>query len=113
MGKTQRVKGRRFEQEVATMFRAAMPSAAETIRRGWQTRKGTDAPDVIVPFFSPECKVGKMPNPRAALEQARSAVTAGTIPLAVIKDDFKEPFVVIGAEDFFGLIGQWWNLRNG
>jgi hypothetical protein len=111
LGKMQREKGKRFEREAATMFREAMPDVSHEIRRGWQARSGRDAPDVIVPVFWPECKHGIKPNPRAALEQAQSGAPPGLIPVAIVKDNGQDPFVVLSAEDFFGLVKEWWARR--
>lgn len=103
MGKSQRDKGKRWEQAVARMFREAMPGVS--VRRGWQSRSGSDAPDVEVPKWWVECKSGKMPNPRAALRQAVEA-TDGRTPVAVIKDDRQEPFVAMRLADFLELVRE-------
>ena len=75
MGGSQRRKGARGERELAAALRAAMPELADGIRRGWQSRLGTDDPDVCgLPGFWLEHKTGKQPNMRAAFRQARQDV---------------------------------------
>lgn len=111
MGRLSRTKGKVWERAVAAMFRDAMPSAAGSIKRGWQARSGKDAADVVVPVFHVECKHGIKPNPRAALEQAVNDASAGMVPVAVIKDNHGEPFVVFRAADFFDFVREWWATR--
>ncbi len=85
-GARSRRKGKAWEQKVARLLREELGLEA---RRGWQARKGDDAPDVIVdgqPWWV-ECKCGKMPNPRAALRQCEEAAPAGHHPMVVIHDD--------------------------
>ena len=114
MGLLSRTKGKVWEREVAALFRAVMPS--ETIRRGLQSRDGSEAADVEMPFFFPECKHEKKPRPRAALEQAEEAMERGGIKgkvaIAVIKQQRKEPYVVIRLSDFLDLVGEWYQGRQ-
>ena len=100
MGSSQRRKGHNFERAVAILFRNHFKNA----RRGLQYGDGSNAPDVDGTPFWIECKVGKKPNPRAALEQATEASNGTRPPVAVVKDDRKEPFVVIKLDDFLGMI---------
>jgi hypothetical protein len=88
------------------MFRKAIPSC--DARRGAQSRKGSDAPDVMgVPWFWIECKVGKSPNAAAALAQARDACGQEELwPIAVIKRDRQDPYVCIGLTDFMHIVGR-------
>jgi hypothetical protein len=82
MGKSQRDKGKRFERQVA----AALRDVAGDTRRGWQTRSGSDEPDVICGALGDcwlECKTGARPNIVAAMEQARRDAPAGRAPVAI------------------------------
>jgi hypothetical protein len=62
--------------------------------------------------FWVECKSGKKPNPRAALKQAICDCSFGRIPVAAIKDDRQDPFVVMTMEDWLELVQNWWSLRD-
>lgn len=104
MGLSQRRKGRGWEQQVARDLREYMPGA--DIRRGWQSRKGSDDADVICPLYWIECKCGKQPSPRAALRQAQAASPGGKWILAVIKDDRKEPFAVLSHADLHDILRE-------
>ncbi len=102
MSKMQRAKGASWEREVARLFREAMPEA--DIRRNLQSQGGrATGNDLVVPGFAVECKVGKMPNPRAALAQAESD-SKGGVPVAIIKDDRKNPFVVLRLSAFLEMV---------
>lgn len=110
MGGSQRRKGARGERELAAALRQAMPELADNIRRGWQSRLGTDDPDVCgMPGLWLEHKTGKLPNMRAALRQARvDARRKGAcqaMPCAIIQDDHaRERMVVLGLPDFLRIM---------
>lgn len=106
MGRYQREKGKRWEREVARRMRELFPGDAERIHRSRQARTGRDGADVAgLPHgLWPECKVGKRPSPRAALQQAEDDAPDGAIPLAIVKDDRERPFVVLRLDDFERLI---------
>ena len=106
MGARSRRKGARYERELVHWFRERMPGAE--VKRGLQSRSGEDAADVEVPYFWPESKRGKKPNVRAALAQATEAAPKGRTPIAVIRDDRSEAFVVMSLEDFGELVREWW-----
>lgn len=110
-GKASRTKGHDFERKIARRLREVMPGA--DIRRGLQSRSGGDAADVVCPYFHVECKKGPKPGVRAALAQAARDARPGQAPIAVIGDDRKEPFVVIGLEDFLNFVKEWWELGEG
>ena len=110
MGALSRRKGRRFEQELVHLFRGAMPGA--NVRRGLQSRGGEEVPDLDCPVFWIEAKRGRKPNVRAALKQAEETAPKGRIPLAVIRDDRAESFVVASLEDFLELVREWWEGRK-
>ena len=106
-GRKSRTKGAAWEREVARRFREAMPGC--DAKRGWQQRSGAEMADVELPFFWPECKVGKKPPIRAAMQQAYSdAEGSGRMPIVIIKEDRKRPFVVVDFDDFLNLVSQWW-----
>lgn len=110
MGLLSRNKGRRFEQELARLFREAMPGAV--VHRGFQGRSGEEAADVECPVFWIEAKRGRQPNVRAALRQARAAAPQGRVPIAIIRDDRAEAFVSLLLADFLELLTEWWEARN-
>jgi len=110
-GARSRRKGAQNERRLAKMFAEVMPG--EDVRRGlqYQNRFGRDkVPDVECPVFWVEAKVGKKPNPRAAMVQARADTCKGKIPIAVIRDDGApdDEFVCIGLADFLDFVGEWW-----
>jgi len=111
MGKMQRDKGARWERDVAAQMRDAMPGCGA--KRGFQTRGGAaECADVTAGPFHMELKVGKRPPIRKAYQTASDTCPAGQIPVAVIKEDRKPAFVVIGLEDFKEFISEWWQSRN-
>lgn len=106
-GRASRRKGHDWEREVARQFREALPGADVT--RGWQSRAGTDQPDVDGTPFWVECKVGKRPNILAALRQADEAKGNDPRPsLAICKTDRDTPTVTLYLDDFLDLVGEWW-----
>lgn len=109
-GARSRRKGAAWERELVQRFREVMPDAS--IRRGLQYRTGEEAPDVDCPVFWPEAKRGKQPNVRGAMRQAAQAAPPGRIPIAIIRDDFAEPFVALSLEDFLEFVREWWQRRD-
>jgi hypothetical protein len=113
-GARSRRKGANAERELAKRFAEAMPGA--DCKRGiGQARRGSEVADCEVPRFWVESKHGKRPNPRAALAQAIEACEAngnGKTPIAVIRDDRKEPFVCMRLEDFLAFVGEWWQWQQ-
>lgn len=100
-GAGSRRKGHAFERAVAKLFREIY---GEGVKRGFQTRGGgAEEPDVVGTPFHLECKVGKKHSPRAALAQAIRDAKPGMIPVAIVKDDRKEPFVCLRLDDFLEL----------
>lgn len=110
MGALSRRKGAAWERALVHMFREAMPDAE--VRRGIQCRSGEEVADVDCPVFWIEAKRGRQPNVRAALRQAESAAAEGRIPIAVIRDDRAEPFVVLGLDEFLDFVSEWWEARR-
>jgi len=109
MGKFSVEKGKRFERELVQKFSEALPGAR--VCRGYQWRSGSDAPDVDIPGFWLEAKVGGKTNHRTALRQATAAAKGTRWPLAVCKDDFQEATVHMYLKDFLTFIRQWYAGR--
>ncbi len=109
-GKSSRRKGHDWERDVARQMRDIF---GDRVKRGWQVREGTDAPDVDGTPFWIECKKGKKTNIRAALLQAQDA--AGHLhgagdnrpPLAVCKDDGMRATATMYLDDFLDLVKEW------
>jgi len=120
MGKAQREAGKRYEREVAKAFRAVLGDA----KRGWQSRYGSDDPDVITPLYSIECKHQKewsWADTVKALAQAEDGRKLGTRPIAVIKRKRIKgkprpgdgmDLVVMELEEFLDLTEELWELKN-
>ena len=125
-GRASRVKGHNFERDVVHLFRATLGLDDKQVKRGLsQPRGGTaEEPDVVVPDHIPlwiECKVGKLTNPRAALKQARKALTdrkIEKIPVAVCKDDRTEPVAMLPLAAFAALVSlaegrlDYWDVEQ-
>jgi len=108
VSKSQRTKGHNFERAVARDLREILGYG----KRGFQSRDGTESPDVVVPYFSVECKAHKTAPVRKALQQAIDCSKEQKVPLAVLKDDYKPPFVVLLYSDFLDILSEWWSLRS-
>lgn len=103
MGKLSRRKGHAFEREIAADLRARGFNA----KRGLSQARGGGAEEADVvglPGFHLECKRGKKPNPRAALSQAIEDAKPGETPVAVVRDDRSDAFVVLRWEDFIRML---------
>lgn len=110
MGRFSRMKGKRGERKTAEELREVFPEFSEKIRRGLQARLGHDEPDILgIPGVHVEVKTGKQPNPRAALQQAIRDAREGDrgVPVAVIRDDRKEPFAILRWSDFLVMLQTW------
>ncbi len=104
-------KGHAWERAVVRKF--AEVFGADKVRRGFQYKDGTDAPDVVAPEMWIECKAARMTNPRAALRQAvPGAKRAGVVPVAVCKDDGDKPLVMVYLDDFLEIAGDLHELRE-
>ena len=108
MGKFSRDKGKRGERKTANEIKESFPWLTD-VKRGLQSRGGgAEAPDVVgVPGLHIEVKTGKLPNPRAALSQAKKDCAGVTYPVAVIRDNRQQPFVVMDWSDFRAVIEPW------
>jgi hypothetical protein len=109
MGRSQREKGKRWEREVARLYREAVGAGKRT---GWHQSHGLEVADVSVPLPLPghprgvwnECKHHARVAMRRALEQALDACPPGHLPVAVCKDDRKEAVVVLRLTDWLALL---------
>lgn len=111
IGKHSRRKGKAFEQDVARELRAIF---GDQVKRGWQARQGSDAPDVEgVPGWWIEAKHHHKANVRAAFQQVLEAQKdaarkndprAALKPLVVSKDDGLEALATLRFEDFVELL---------
>jgi hypothetical protein len=113
VGKWSRNKGKAFERTVAAAFREVY---GDQVRRGWQARQGSDAPDVEgVPGYWIEAKAHRKVNIRAAWKQVVAAQIdakrkgdgrATDNPVIICKDDGEEPLAVLRFSDFVSLLGR-------
>lgn len=108
MGKLQRRKGAAYERWVANMFRNVLPE--HDVKRGLQSRGGSEVPDVDAGMFWVECKHGRLPNVRKALAQSVADCPKGRIPMAVIRDNRSVDFCVLRFADFLELVKEWSDL---
>jgi hypothetical protein len=111
MGKFSVDKGKRFERELVRIFSETVPGAR--VSRGFQYRDGMDAPDVDIPGFWLEAKVGARVDFRKALRQAMAAAKLGRWPLVVAKEDHQTPVALIALPDFLPFYRQWYAGRIG
>ena len=105
MGKYSRDKGARFEREIANRLKEVF--GPRTTRSSGQCFAGDTRADVDCPEIWVECKVGKRPNIKAALEQAEEAeaiARTGKVPVAICKWDRQEPIVSMRLEYFIKLL---------
>ena len=85
----------------------------DRVKRGWQAREGSEAPDVDGTPWWIECKKGKQTNIKAALRQAIDA--GGHVrgagdprpPLAICRDDGMRATATMFLDDFLDLVQEW------
>jgi len=114
-GRSSRIKGAVGERKTANELDDRCPDDMEVKRGIGQTRAGDEVPDVDgIDCLWVEVKTQKRGNPRAALKQAQEASAShpGRIPIAVIRDTRKEPFMVMGWADFLDLWQEYWQVKN-
>ncbi len=119
MSKKSRVKGRLWEQTVARMLR---PIFGESIKRGWQSRRGSDAPDIDGAPIWVECKHGDTTshaNPYKAVEQALTAangrkpvVTFCKVGAQTENAQRYAPIMAVPLDFGLELLSVWWSLRK-
>jgi len=105
MGKFSRDKGARFEREIANKLKEVFGS--RVTRSSGQCFSGDTRADVDCPKFWVECKVGKRPNIKAALEQAeeaRESSESTKTPVAICKWDRDEPIASMRLSDFIEIL---------
>ena len=107
-GRRSRRKGHDFEREMVRKFKESLPNCF-AVQRMLQVRGGGGLPDVEIrlngdPLLHCECKHGKQPNIRKALEQATHDAHKGAIPAAVTRADRDETLVTMSADDFTRLL---------
>lgn len=94
-------RGAEFETTIYRQIKAALwDGEVEHLH----PRSGESRPDIRAPFFDVECKTGRRPSTRKALKQARESCAENQVPVAVIKDDEGEPFVVV---DWYTFLALW------
>lgn len=113
MSKMQREKGKRGEREAAEFF--ARLFGGDVRRSSGQSRKGSDAPDLVgLPHgLHVEVKVGIKPNWRGALAQAQAACLEKGLPIVWSRDDRKDAVVVMAADDFAALVLKLKGVASG
>jgi hypothetical protein len=106
MGKSQRIKGRAWEQEVARSLRGIDPSAQRLLE--YQQGYGYDIRLKELPLRV-QCKSGHLPPWRKALDEASAAASgAGAIPVAAIKVSHRGEYAVLHWQDFVEVLAAWW-----
>jgi hypothetical protein len=112
-GKASRNKGARGERKTANELNETSPDHIQVKRGIGQVRAGDEVPDVDgIDCMWIEVKTTKRGNPRAALKQATEAAPPGRIPIAVIRDDRKEPFMVMAWPQFIELWEEYWQIKT-
>ena len=114
MGKYQRDKGARFEREIANVLKEVF--GPKTIRSSGQCFSGDTRADVDCPNIWVECKVGKRPNIKAALEQAEEAkASSGSDKtcVAVCKWDRQLPTATLRLDDFIEILKLAYRSDDG
>lgn len=103
MSKRESDRGKRGEREVCAILRAA----GYEVRRGWQSRQGSDDPDVVgIPGVWLEVGFGRTIKPRAKLAQAIEA-SAGrdVLPVAITRAASRDDWIVtMTLDDFVALV---------
>ena len=93
-GRNSRIKGHNYEREIVNRLKAL----GFTAERGLQMRGGKRIADVTVfdkygaVMYHIECKKGKQPNGKNALDQAIREKRPGAMPIAVCCKEPTEPF---------------------
>lgn len=111
-GRSSREKGKRGERLLADELRQAFPHYASGIKRGWQSRAGSDDPDVIFPGLHLEHKNTAKPNCLGALKQAIADAKPGNIPLAVLRQARSYPVACIRWHDLLPMLVELDTFRR-
>lgn len=113
MSKLSRDKGARFERLVANLLKPVF--GEKTTRSSGQCFSGDTRADVDCPELWIECKAGKRPNIKAALEQAEEAKASNgsdKICVAVCKWDRQPPTATLRLDDFIEIIAKVYGSRD-
>jgi len=114
MGKHQRDKGARFEREIANSLKGVF--GPRVIRSSGQCFSGDTRADVDCPKLWVECKVGKRPNIKAALEQAEEAKRSSDsskVCVAVCRWDRDTAIASLRMVDFLEILRLAYGGDNG
>ena len=106
MGKASRDKGKRFEREIASVFRERFGHSY----RGapLQASGGCIMPDVVTPLpIHIECSHGKAVSAHGKLEQAIRDARAGMVPIAITRRDRGETIASLRLEDLLDILEEW------
>lgn len=110
-------KGKRGEREAAKAWAESMGTTA---RRGQQFCGGGESPDVVhgVPGIHLEVKrTARAFAVQRAIEQARDDMPAGSVPVALTRQDRGEWIVSVPLADLLALVDvlakHKWQLANG
>lgn len=116
-GRRNRRRGASFERDVVNKLKPVFPNVARNLA---QTRDG--GYDIAIPGMLIECKVGKQPNIRAAMEQCRAAVqhvegkqgaAKGSVsPVVVSKKDREGILVTMEWDAFYGLLAAVYGVKG-
>ena len=99
-------KGKRFERKVAHLLSQIWHNARRVPFN--QAHKGSDGCDVEGTPYWLECKHGKRPNIRAAMQQAVEA-TDGRPPVVITRRNGEDILVTMKLDDWVDL---WMKLQN-
>lgn len=114
-GLRSRRKGASGERRTANELDERCPDDMKVQRGIGQARSGDEVSDVDgAACLWIEVKTSKRGNPRAALKQAEEASAGhpGKIPIALIRDDRKPPFVAMRWDDFLDLWQEYWQVKS-
>jgi len=108
MGRSQRQKGKRWEQDVARRYREELPELADKIRRCDQSSGGDHGADVdVASILWNECKVGARPNVLGAWAQVTERRGEDSpMRVVVVKRDHCEPTVTISLTAWLKIVGM-------
>ena len=109
MGKSQRDKGKRWEQDCARRLREVMPGVEW--RRSLQA-DGANVPDLVGPLLAPECKAGGGWTYEGALKQAQDNARDGRYPVVMAKRDRSTPLAIMALDDYCELIALLWRATR-
>lgn len=110
IGRASVSKGKVFERTVALAFRNIF---GESVKRGWQARRGDDAPDIEgVPLWWIECKHHARVNVQKSFKQVEAAIAGANergdkrgehMPLIVHHDTGRETLATLRFSDLLKL----------